>query len=249
MSEPIQLMVVDLSHYDPAENYEAVKAAGVVGVIYKATQGSGYQDPTYMENRDRAKKAGLLWGSYHFGDGSDVSDQVSNYIENTKIEDDELFCLDFEENEDNTMDLEGAKLFVEMVEVDLDRMEECVLYSGNVIKETLGDQADVFWSKRRLWLAQYSSVPEVPAAWDEYWLWQYTDGQCGPKPWTVDGCDQGGVDCNSYLGTAEELAAEWASGISVRPPAIPPVIVSIVAPPGVSVQIITTGDVEVSDAD
>jgi lysozyme len=56
-------MVVDLSHYDPAHDYDAVKAAGVTGVIYKATQGQTYQDPTYPKQRRAALKAGLCWGA------------------------------------------------------------------------------------------------------------------------------------------------------------------------------------------
>src|ERR1700751_1431021 len=239
MSHPINFMVIDLSHYDPAEDYAAVAAAGVAGVIYKATQGCGYTDPTYAKQRAAALKVGLLWGAYHFGDGSDINGQISNFLGFAKIDSATLFCLDFEDYGDNTMSLSQAHDWICGVEDGLGRSGECVLYSGNLIKQTLGNQKDNFWGSRRLWLAQYGSTPTWPPAWDCFWLWQYTDGASGPQPHTVDGCDSGGVDCNSYDGTAEQLAAEWASGIPVPPVPVPPsdlvVTVTINIPPGVSV--------------
>lgn len=39
--------VVDLSHHNRVEDFNAVKADGIVGVIHKATQGFRYTDPKY----------------------------------------------------------------------------------------------------------------------------------------------------------------------------------------------------------
>ena len=52
-------LVVDLSHWDPADDYDAVKEDGIVGVIYKATEGQGYTDPTYVQQQNAAKMAEL----------------------------------------------------------------------------------------------------------------------------------------------------------------------------------------------
>jgi lysozyme len=242
MSEPINFLVIDLSHHDPADNYAKVKAAGIVGVIYKATQGTGFQDPTYEKQRTAALKAGLKWGAYHFGDGSDVKLQVANFLGFAQIDPETLFCLDFEPNSSSQMSLAQAKDFITQIENGLSRTTECVLYSGNQIKEQLGSRKDVWWGARRLWLAQYGTSPVVQASWKTYWLWQYTDGTTGPKPHTVAGCDSGGVDCNSYVGTPEQLAAEWASGVPTPPPPPPTdliVTVTIDAPPGVTVNVKT----------
>jgi lysozyme len=242
MSEPINFLVIDLSHYDPANDYAKVKAAGIVGVIYKATQGTGYQDPTYDKQRSAALKAGLKWGAYHFGDGSDVKLQVANFLGFAQIDPETLFCLDFEPNSSSQMSLAQAKDFITQVENGLGRTAECVLYSGNQIKEQLGSKKDAWWGARRLWLAQYGTSPVVQASWKTYWLWQYTDGTQGPKPHTVAGCDSGGVDCNSYSGTPEQLAAEWASGVPAPAPPPPPtnliVTLTIDAPPGVTVNVV-----------
>jgi GH25 family lysozyme M1 (1,4-beta-N-acetylmuramidase) len=244
MSEPINFLVIDLSHYDPANDYAKVKAAGIVGVIYKATQGTGYSDPTYTEQRTAALKAGLKWGAYHFGDAHNVDDQVANFLSFAQIDSDSLFCLDYEPNGSNTMSLSQAKDFITKAEQGLGRPGECVLYSGSQIKEQLGNKLDDFWSSHRLWLAQYGPTPSWPPAWETFWLWQYTDGTSGPSPHTVAGCDSGGVDCNSYAGTPDQLAAEWASGTVVPPPPPPPppsdlvVTITIAAPAGVTVNVV-----------
>ena len=50
---------------------------GIVGVIYKATQGTSYTDDTYVNQQHAAKAAGLLWGAYHFAEATNVDQQVA----------------------------------------------------------------------------------------------------------------------------------------------------------------------------
>jgi lysozyme len=234
MSEPINLMVVDLSHYDTGVDYVKLAAAGIVGVIYKSTQGTGYVDSTYGAAKKKALAAGLCWGSYHFGDSSDARKQADNYVKNTKPDPTELICLDWEPNGNSTMSLAQAQEFTELVEGALDRPQDMVLYSGNQAKESLGSRVSNFWGARRLWLAQYSTTPTVQASWKTYWLWQYSgDGQ-GPQPHTVSGCN-GPVDCNSYNGPASQLVAEWANWGDTPEPTPTDLTVTIIAPPGVKI--------------
>ena len=245
MAHPINPMVVDLSHYDPADDYNQVKSAGIVGIIYKATQGGSYQDPTYVAQRSEALKAGLKWGCYHFGDNSDVEAQVRNFIDFAKPDADTLICLDFEDNGSKTMSLIQAEDFVSALEVHLDRDCQTVLYSGNLIKERLGNKVDPFWCERRLWLTQYGSSPSVPPTWNTFWLWQYTGDGDGPMPHTIDGCCPD-IDISSYDGTPEQLAAEWATGQAEPAPPAPPtpeelvVTITISAPEGVTVNVVQT---------
>lgn len=218
---PINPLFVDLSHHDPAEDYSAVKDAGYVGCVYKATEGTDYTDDTYVSQQTAAKAVGLKWGSYHFADGSNVSRQIDNYLKYAFPDPDELFCLDWEDNGGDTMDLEDAKTWIKEVENALKREGECVLYSGNTAKEALGDEVDTFLGARRLWLCQYGDTPTWQRSWDRYdYYWQFTDGVYGPNPHIVDGI--GPCDINSYDGTPEELATTWASG-QVQP-APPPVL-------------------------
>jgi lysozyme len=235
-------MVVDLSHWDPADDYEAVKADGIVGVIYKATEGVSYTDPTYVAQQQAAKACGLRWGSYHFADASSVRGQIDNYLRFASPDPDELFCLDWEDNPSGNgmMSVNDCKTWITEVERQLGREGQCVIYSGNTAKEQI-DGADPFFGARRLWLAQYSSTPEWQRSWVSFWLWQFTDGEYGQTPHAIDGV--GSCDINSYNdGTAERLIAEWATGSADRPPGPEPapdqpvVNVLINAPPGVVVK-------------
>jgi GH25 family lysozyme M1 (1,4-beta-N-acetylmuramidase) len=64
--------VVDISHHHgPNLDFQKAKAAGILGVIHKVTQGHSSIDPMYAANKKKALKAGLLWGAYHFATGAD----------------------------------------------------------------------------------------------------------------------------------------------------------------------------------
>ena len=64
--------VIDISHRNGASlRFDKAKADGIIGVIQKATQGKTYVDVTFKENRKVILGEGLLFGAYHFGDGSD----------------------------------------------------------------------------------------------------------------------------------------------------------------------------------
>lgn len=205
----VKLIVVDLSHYDTVTDLNAAKNAGLAGIIYKATQGSTYQDPTYAGRRGEAAAAGLLWGAYHFGDGSSVQSQVSNFLDAAQPDANTLLALDFEPNGNNTMSLDQARQFLTLVAQQAGRQP--VLYSGSLIKQML-PQPDAFFSSHKLWLAQYASQPVLPSSWQSYWLWQYSDGSAGPQPQSLPGIPgnaDGQIDCNTFDGTEEELATQW----------------------------------------
>src|SRR5215467_616632 len=140
----INPMVVDLSHWDPADDYDAVKAAGIVGVIFKATEGQGYTDDTYVSQQHAAKAAGLKWGAYHFADASSVDGQVQNFLRFASPDPDELFCLDWEDYGSNTMSTANVKKWITQVETALGRPGECVIYSGNNAKELIHGKDEFF---------------------------------------------------------------------------------------------------------
>ncbi len=241
-------LVVDLSHWDPAQDYEAVMAAGIVGVIYKATEGASYTDPTYVGQQQAAKAVGLKWGAYHFADSSNVDKQIENFLRFACPDPDELFCLDWEDNGGDTMSLDDVKVWIDEVERALSRRGECVLYGGNTIKENAN--ADPMLTQRRLWLCQYGNEAVLPDGWDKFWLWQFTDGNYGPKPHSIPGI--GPCDINSYEGDAEQLVLEWASGQEQPEPPepVPPeavVNVIVAAPPGMTVKVRTVSYDKITD--
>src|SRR3954452_16011513 len=63
--------VVNLSHYDyQTPDFAQMRAEGILGVIHEATYPPGATDPQYGPRQDAAFRAGMLWGAYHFGNGS-----------------------------------------------------------------------------------------------------------------------------------------------------------------------------------
>lgn len=217
----INLKVIDVSHYNPITSFEEVYNSGIRGIIHKASEGTGYVDPSYKEARKGALAAGLHWGAYHFGDGTDPVKQAAHFVATADPDDGTLMALDFEPNGNSTMTLANARIF--MTEVERLTACEIVLYSGNLIKETLGSAKDPYLSARRLWLAQYGPKQVIPAAWEKTgaWLWQFSDGVVNRNGLNVAGVS-GHVDLNSFAGTDEELASSWADNASVpvSPPAV-----------------------------
>ena len=56
----INPLVVDLSHHNDVADFGAVKAAGIAGIIHKATEGVSFTDKLYADRRGRALGVGLL---------------------------------------------------------------------------------------------------------------------------------------------------------------------------------------------
>jgi len=210
--------VVDLSHHNTDDGSEidwgAAKRDGIWGVIYKATESDDYVDPTYDESRRQAKAVGLLWGAYHFFRPGNVQRQVDHFLENAMPGPDTLLVLD---HEDEGCSVQDVKEFLRLVEQQTGQRP--ALYSGNVIKEQLGNRIDSYLAGTRLWLAQYGSEAEAPATWPRGpWLWQFTDGNVGPSPHSINGI--GRCDINSYEGTPQQLQQTWAQA-GVAPPSPP----------------------------
>ena len=205
-------LVVDLYHGDGVRSFQQAKTAGLVGVIHKATTGQTGKDDSYASRREAAKEAGVLWGAYHWGTAADVDGQVKNFLDWAKPDDDTLVAIDFEPTPDNQMTIDNLRIFCEKIYNEIKRRP--VIYGGSLLREKLGNARDPFFYSHRLWLAQYGNKPVVPVCWDEYWLWQYTDGIDGPDSCrTVPGIignTKGQLDCNHFSGSGELLKQQWA---------------------------------------
>src|SRR5438270_1243479 len=44
-------LVIDIYYGDPVQDFDAVKAFGIVGVIHKATEGTAFDDKLYADRR------------------------------------------------------------------------------------------------------------------------------------------------------------------------------------------------------
>jgi lysozyme len=133
-------------------------------------------------NRASVLAAGLLFGSYHFGDGSDGGAQAYHYLSVANPSSNELMALD---PAGSSMTLEEARAFVTTIFNKIDKWP--LLYSGHTLKAMLGGHPDPVLSKCPLWLAQFGPSAILPAGWNAWSLWQYADGgqpgsQLRPEP-------------------------------------------------------------------
>lgn len=200
-------VVVDISHHNGNPNLAAAKQDGIVGVIHKATQGTTMVDQMYQQNRQKAQAAGLLWGAYHFGSLGDGAAQADFFLNSANPDAQTLLVLDYEPNGNSTMTLDQARAFVSRVNAVKGRFPG--LYSGSLIKEQLGNAPpDPVLSQCFLWIAQYGPAPKnIPPTWSTWTLWQYTDGNVGPTPHSVNGI--GNCDRDQFNGSLEDLQAVW----------------------------------------
>jgi len=200
-------VVVDVSHHNGRIDFMKVAKAGIVGVIHKATQGLSFVDPLYHRNREKAVAAGLYWGAYHFGTLADSVKQADHFLYTVNPEGQTLLVLDYEPNGKSTMTLAQAREFVIRVATVTGTFPG--IYSGSLIKEKLANRpVDPILSQCFLWIAQYASAPtRIPPTWTTWTFWQYTDGQVGPEPRSVDGI--GPCDRDQFNGSLAGLRRLW----------------------------------------
>ena len=209
--------VIDIYWGDNVEGKDCIagftkaQAAGIWGVIHKASQGTTNADRAYSRRRDACKQVGLLWGAYHFNNGENVKDQADWFIKCAKPDSKTLMVLDFEDNPRSQMSIHEAVSFMKLIEDKTGR--SCAIYSGNRLKETIGQLGKdefQFITARKLWICQYGPKVKLPKGYNDYWLWQYTGDGIGPMPHKVDGI-QNNCDLNVYDGTLQQLTDEWTS--------------------------------------
>jgi lysozyme len=201
-------VIVDISHHNTNVNLADLKAAGILGVIHKATQGASDSDPTYETHRDAALEAGLLWGAYHFGTDSDGVQQAVNFLNVVGDPANTLIVLDFESNPTGpSMSLEEARAFITHTKDATGRYPG--FYSGHDIKQALGTSSDPVLAECWFWLAQYGPTAVVPPNWNTWTLWQYTDGAIGPEPKQIPGLAL--FDRDLFNGSEDELRTFWGS--------------------------------------
>jgi lysozyme len=203
-------VVIDLSHHNQNLDFGSMKTSGgILGIIHKATQGLDYTDPTYQPHKAQALAAGLLWGAYHFGTGSDGVQQAGHFLDAVQPDGQTLLVLDFEANgQGPSMTLEEARAFVTHVNDVTGRFPG--LYSGHYIKDLLGTNKDAVLANCWFWLSQYGPTAVVPANWPRWTMWQYTDGAVGPDPHSVPGA--GMCDRDKFNGDEAGLRRLWGAG-------------------------------------
>lgn len=236
-------IIIDISHYQSVSSFEKVKAAGIVGVICKATEGSTYVDDKYDDHRAQAEAAGLIVASYHFLKHGNVAAQISHYLAVANPGPGERVVIDYE---DTACTLDDLRQAVQALLDDKQMNYQVTVYGGSHLESQLGNSRDALLAENTsLWTAQYTSAaaPSWPTGtWPHWTLWQYTDKAAVPGI-------SGGVDGNRFNGS-DENCLKWlspAGGASIPEPGTDPdeplgvVKIAIEAPPGIAIEVSVDG--------
>lgn len=88
---------IDCARYQGNIDWGKVRKDGWEFAIQKCTEAVGYKDPMYQKNKDGARLAGVLFGSYHFGRGGDAVKEANWFVDSVgDIRPGELLVLDYE---------------------------------------------------------------------------------------------------------------------------------------------------------
>lgn len=169
----------DISHYEPVNSFHDYKDANHPLLITKATEGTGYTDPTYADYAKRVRSVpGLILGAYVFED-----------VGNAKVQNDHFFSVTHLQKGDlqPILDAEAAGLSKTQTLNALIDMENRgyrpILYASlSFFYDVLG--APTKWW---LWLAAYRSVLPSLHSNVKLFAWQHTDH--GTFPGIPNPCD------------------------------------------------------------
>ncbi len=200
-SIPGSNVVIDLSHFNNVTNFAAIQQSGIVGVIHKATEGTGWSDPTYASRKQQALAAGLLWGAYHFGINEDGAAQAQYFLSVVNPGSQDLLALDFEQNPNSQMTITQAEQFVQEIYSKTGRYPG--FYSDSLVGSLLGSTENSILANCWFWRAEYGgSPPSVPPTWPGWTMWQYTES--GSVPGIAGACDR-----DTFNGSVAELSKLW----------------------------------------
>jgi GH25 family lysozyme M1 (1,4-beta-N-acetylmuramidase) len=193
---------IDVSHYQGTINWTKVYGGGYRFAIMKASEGTGYTDPTFKTNWAAAKKAGLLRGAYHFFRPSvDGVAQAKHFVSVMgTLADTDLppVCdLEVQDGVSDATVIQRTKDFMAKVKSLTGRTP--MLYSGYFFT-SLGSPSG--FSQYPLWVAHWTtSCPNIPnGGWKTWTFWQHSDNSSVPGI-------SGNVDGDKYNGSLADLKA------------------------------------------
>lgn len=197
MSEIVKC--IDISHWQDFPDFEEVAAAGVIAMIHKATEGTGYSDPNRGKNCSAAIRAGIAVATYHWlSPDADAASQMEYYLSVIEPVQGERVVIDYEEEGCQLSDLIEAVKFLKADPRDL----QVSIYSGHLLKEQIsGEKNEYLADNTDLWLAQYTTgTPTWPdETYPEWTLWQYSESG------NIDGIYGSEVDLNRFNGSDAAL--------------------------------------------
>lgn len=169
MQAQVRTRGIDVSKYQGNINWTKVAKDSTIKFVYiKATEGASIQDPMYRTNITKAKKAGLLVGSYHlYSSKTTAYQQMANIRKMVKKSEQDLIPV---------LDIEGhhsGRLYMERVDKLLELMQNeygvrPIIYTSEKVYKT--HFAGKKYAKYHIFIANYRGYPTT-----RFTLWQYTE--------------------------------------------------------------------------
>jgi GH25 family lysozyme M1 (1,4-beta-N-acetylmuramidase) len=220
---PDSLPGIDVSHYQHEIDWTQVAASGIRFAFQKATEGTGYVDPTYATNRAGATANGIVFGAYHFARPDlhpfDPVPEADHFVDTAQLGQGNLLpVLDLERSGDLSQEELTAWIIGWLNRVYERTGVRAIVYtSPNGWLNRTGDTTAVADSGyTTLWVAHWDTpTPRVPANdWQAngWTFWQYSNCESIPG---IEGCVDGdwfdGLDLTPYTIPSPDTTAPVAS--------------------------------------
>ncbi|MBL1095579.1 lysozyme [Streptomyces coffeae] len=177
---------VDVSNHQGEVDWAALWNSDVRFAYVKATESTGYKNPSFSAQYDGAAEYGMIRGAYHFAlpDRSSGADQADYFVSNGGDWTDDGTTLP------PVLDIEYNPYGTSCYGLTQAQMIDWIKdFSGTVAEHTgrtpviytttswwttcTGNSPDL--AENPLWLARYAATPgPLPAGWSSHALWQYT---------------------------------------------------------------------------
>ncbi|MGX8713928.1 MAG: glycoside hydrolase family 25 protein [bacterium] len=164
---------IDVSKFQGTVNWSKVVKDSTIRFVYiRATEGTSIVDPQYKTNIAKAKKAGLLVGSYHvYSSKTTAYQQMANMRKVVKKKEQDLIpVLDIEGHHSGRLNMARVDKLLELMENEYG-IKPMIYTSEHVYKTHFAGKK---YRKYHIFIANYRGSPTV-----RYTLWQYTEtGHC-----------------------------------------------------------------------
>jgi len=207
----VTLRGLDLSHWNANEkiDFPTLKANGIDFVILKATEGTGFVDPTFEYKYKTALEAGLIVTPYHFFRGNYGGADQAKHCVNTlgslgfldAIEYVPIIWDDVESSDGVTLDQRRNRLLASLQTIEGLGFQGGVYSSPYYWNSLIGSVSWItnYWQ----WVAHWSSVsyPTLPLGWTKEKTLFWQNGIYPAHSWVepVVGAS-GNVDHNYFFG-------------------------------------------------